>query len=117
MVLGLKLDGGTGAAPSVHFPLLFEGNQWEPLQDRWGVWIYPDSNALEGRSTTSGERVVAGLNERGIPVAFQRARQGSVSVLKVFGTEGVGAPPKEGRVLQVTDEGDEGTGSDTDEGK
>jgi hypothetical protein len=93
-----QLDG----APVFVYPLSFQGNTWEPMQDRWQTVVQSENHVVIAESRHSNTMVVAGLNAVGAPVAFQRILEGSTMDLQLQDFTSVtktGAPPKPGRVF------------------
>ena len=100
LILGRHVRAGDREAPATIYPLTFEGNHWEPVQDQWSTMVTAPTRAVVGQSPHTGTLVIASLDSRGAPLAFERRRGRSRQDLRTFQTGGPGAPPKSGRVHQ-----------------
>lgn len=99
LILGRhSVVGSTDAAGEI-YPVRFVGDAWEPVQDQWFTYLLAESKAIAGQSPHSGLVVISGLDEKGVPIVFQRQSPSGVHELIIESVEGPGAPPKSGRVF------------------
>ena len=101
LILARHARAGTREKPEVFYPLHLEGNYWEPVQDQWYALVSEENHAVLAQSPETSTVVISGVNERGVPILFQRRTGTTRRDLRVFSDEGPGAPPKKGRVLDT----------------
>jgi hypothetical protein len=100
LILARHARVGDREEPGVIYPIKFEGNQWEPVQDQWQTMVTKETRAVVGESPHTNTLAIACVDEQGHPIMFQRRIGPARQTLRLFGVEGPGAPPKAGRVFQ-----------------
>lgn len=98
LIMARHMRAGTREEPATVYPIKFEGNTWEPVQDRWITQVTEGTRATVGQSPYTQTVTISGVDADGKPVAFQRRVGAGRYELRLFEAEG-SAPPQDGRVF------------------